>query len=89
MPFEGDQIVVVFEKVFNNNIPHNFALNDKTIHRIQNDKKKYKDVFWCDFNAEGSKLLICYTPHDYCTFNNFNRRKVMSSYQNIHSQSLY
>lgn len=67
----------------------NFVLSDKNIHKVQDEKRKYKDVFWCDFNAEANKLLICYTPHDYCTFNNSNRRRVMSSYQNIQSQFLY
>lgn len=90
LPMEGEQVIMVYEKIIsNNNLGHIYVMNEKNTQRIQNEKRKFRNVYWCDFNAEGNKLLICYTLNDYLSLSNVNRKRIMSSFQSIQHQPLY
>lgn len=79
---------MVYEKVFSqNNSPFNST--DKNTHCISTEKRKFKNIFWCDFSAGGSKILICYTLNYYLKLNNSNRKRMMSSFQTTRYQPLY
>lgn len=64
-------------------------MNEKNTHIVSSEKRKYKNIFWCDFNTGGGKLLICYTYNDYMKLSNENRRRMMNSFQGSQSQPLY
>jgi hypothetical protein len=61
----------------------------KSHHKITSDKKKFKNIFWLEFNSSSTKLLICYTLNDYYTLSNFNRKKILGAFQRLQSQSLH
>lgn len=87
-PSEGEQVLMIYERVFN---VHNGPFNstEKNTHSIYSDKRKFKNIFWCDFSAGGQKLLVCYTLNFYQKLNNSNRKRMMSSFQTSHHQPLY
>lgn len=85
---KAEQVLMIFERVFNiNNGPFNSS--EKNTHRIHSDKRKFKNIFWCDFCENGQKLLVCYTLNFYQKLNNSNRKKMINSYQISNDQPLY